>query len=397
MLASWIGFGEFMKFNTQDPDIETIYRRIVDSDYDLQPDFQRGEVWTLKKQQRLIDTVLRGWHIPPVHLVARPEGTSDVLDGQQRLTAIRDFMDGAFAIDGYIEPENKVLLPLNGLRYHQLPPSIKRNFRKFTIRIFELTDYDPDEPHELFFRLNQPTNLTEAEKRNAFIGGPRNQIKNLVKAFSETGLNKERVGFSNARMAYDDLLGRLLLTMENRSLNEKITAGRITARYRQAAEFPPDIVQDASNSVRFFLSSPMLDSSTMQIRPNKATIHTWLCLISRFGVTGGSQIEIQRFYDGVEWIEHNRWEPSVIEDNSLAAALRIFHDRSTARVADVSSVVLRDLCAAILLTRGGFWEPSAFITNIVDGALFTLDLRSASDRELYQYAHSVGWGDRWSV
>ena len=225
-----------MKFTTQDPDIETIYRRIIEADYDLQPDFQRGEVWTLKKQQRLIDTVLRGWHIPPVHLVVRPEGTSDVLDGQQRLTAIRDFIDGAFTIDGLIEPEKDDLQELHGLRFAQLPASIKRNFRKFTIRVFELTDYEPDEPHELFFRLNQPTNLTEAEKRNAFIGGPRNQIKNLVREFAEQGLSKERVGFSNARMAYDDLIGRFLLTLEIGSLGEKITAGRITARYRLPKE-----------------------------------------------------------------------------------------------------------------------------------------------------------------
>jgi hypothetical protein len=386
-----------MKFNTQDPDIETIYRRIVDADYDLQPDFQRGEVWTLKKQQRLIDTVLRGWHIPPVHLVARPEGTSDVLDGQQRLTAIRDFMDGAFAIDGNIEPEKDDLLELNGLRFSQLPPLIKRNFRKFTIRIFELTDYDPDEPHELFFRLNQPTNLTEAEKRNAFIGGPRNQIKNLVKSFSAKGLSKERVGFSNARMAYDDLLGRLLLTMENRSLNEKITAGRITARYRQTDEFPLEIVKDASDSVEFFLAMPMLENEAANIRPNKATIHTWLCLISRFGVSQSTTEEVERFYAGVEWIERNRWEPSAVEENHLAAALRIFHDRSTARVADVSSVVLRDLCAAILLSRGGFWKPNPFMDSLIHGAIATLDLRSSSDKELYQYAHSIGWGDRWSV
>ncbi|MDE8669829.1 DUF262 domain-containing protein [Pseudarthrobacter sp. H3Y2-7] len=386
-----------MKFNTQDPDIETIYRRISDADYDLQPDFQRGEVWTLKKQQRLIDTVLRGWHIPPVHLVARPEGTSDVLDGQQRLTAIRDFMDGAFSVDGFIEPEKEELLSLNGLRFQQLPPSIKRNFRKFTIRIFELTDYDPDEPHELFFRLNQPTNLTEAEKRNAFIGGPRNQIKSLVTSFSKAGLSKERIGFSNARMAYDDLLGRLMLTMENRSLTEKITAGRITARYRQADEFPNDIVDDATNAVRFILASPMLDSDVAQIRPNKATIHTWLCLVSRSGVYKAPQKEMNRFYAGVEWIERNRWEPSIVEDAKLATALRIFHDRSTARVADVSSVVLRDLCGAILLTCGGFWEPTLRTSKIVDEALFALDLRAASDRELYQYAHSVGWGESWSV
>lgn len=386
-----------MKFNTQDPDIETIYRRILDEDYDLQPDFQRGEVWTLKKQQRLIDTVLRGWHIPPVHLVARPEGTSDVLDGQQRLTAIRDFMDGAFAVDGLIEPEKKELLELNGLRYSQLPASIKRNFRKFTIRIFELTDYDPAEPHELFFRLNQPTNLTEAEKRNAFIGGPRNQIKSLVRDLSENGLSAERVGFSNARMAYDDLVGRFLLTLESQSLNEKITAGRITARYRLPVEFNSVLINDAVSAFEIFLLDPVAEAESRPIRPNKATIHTWLCLISRARISGLESEAVQRFRKGLEWIEANRWDPTVVEDERISAALRIFHDRSTARVADVSSVVLRDLCAVIILAYWGYWIPDDSIRGLIDGALTILEQRTLSDKELYQFAHTIGWGDKWSL
>ena len=199
-----------MRFEAKDPDLSTIVSRIGRGTIDLQPDFQRGEVWTKVKKQRLIDSILRRWHVPPVHLVAKGGGRFDVLDGQQRLTAVRDFISGGFTIDGRIEPRDAHLEALHGLRYSQLPEGVREEFDTYAIRIFELHDFAPEEPYELFFRLNQPTSLTEAEKRNAFVGGARNQVKELVAWAVDAGMTQERVGFSNARMSYDDVVSRYL-------------------------------------------------------------------------------------------------------------------------------------------------------------------------------------------
>src|SRR3954469_11696763 len=54
-----------MKLLPSDPDIQTIVGRIGSGDLDLQPNFQRGEVWTTSKKKKLIDSVLRDWHVPP--------------------------------------------------------------------------------------------------------------------------------------------------------------------------------------------------------------------------------------------------------------------------------------------------------------------------------------------
>ncbi len=303
-------------------------------------------------------------------------------------------MDGVFEIDGTIQPLAGELEELDGLRYGKLPDGVRRQFQKFTIRIFELTDYGPEEPHELFFRLNQPTTLTEAEKRNAFIGGPRNQIKDIVTKFSTQGLTKDRIGFSNARMAYDDLVGRLMLTLENRTLLEKITAGRITERYRVAREFLPEVVHATESSMSLLLSMPMLDGAP-QIRPNKATIHTWLCLISRFRVFDASTDEVEKFNEGISWIEEHRWNHLDIETPQTSSLLRIFHDRATARVADVSSVVLRDLCATVLLERMGFWTRPTTRQMVSDQ--FSNENRSFTDRELYVFANAYQWGETWEL
>jgi hypothetical protein len=386
-----------MRFSTQDPDIETIVRRIEENDYDLQPDFQRGDVWTPPKQKRLIDSVLRGWHIPPVHLVARAGGLSDVLDGQQRLTAIRDFLRGDFAIDGSIEPHDAEIKALHGLRYGELPDQVKKRIKRFTIRVFELTDYSPDEPHELFFRLNQPTNLTEAEKRNAFIGLPRNQVKDLVRLASAHGMTVDRVGFSNARMAYDDVLARVLATLEASSLDAKVTAARITERYRRDNGFAGEIIDAATQGLLFFLSLTELDHETKSVRPNKATVHTWLCIASQLAKTNDLNTYRDSLHDTIVSLEENRWTRPRVEHPLLGDLLVVFQDRSTARVADVSSVVIRDLIAWMILTRSRpTIEPVVEKYEIASRAWSMLtsdrDIDEKLDDQLFSFATENKWG-----
>jgi hypothetical protein len=140
-----------MRLLPSDPDIETIVSRIKSGDIDLQPDFQRGEVWSRSKKQRLVDSVLRDWHVPPIHVIEDiATRKQEVLDGQQRLVAIRDFIDGEFPLDGQIEPIDEGLLPLHGYKYRDLPDVWKRRFNQFTIRLFRIVDYRPGEPGALF-------------------------------------------------------------------------------------------------------------------------------------------------------------------------------------------------------------------------------------------------------
>lgn len=382
-----------MKFNTSDPDIETIIRRIDRNIIDLQPNFQRGEVWSTPKKQRLIDTILRGWHVPPIHLVAKDDATFDVLDGQQRLTAIRDFIKGNFAVNGNIEPNEEFLNQIHGIRYGNLPPTIKNKFDQYSIRVFELTDYKPSEPYELFFRLNQPISLTEAEKRNAFIGNARNQVKELVDWAEGSGMTSERIGFSNARMSYDDLLGRFLLTLEQHTLREKVTASKITARYRMKEPFPDDVMAVAKESLKFFLDLPMLDNQETRGKPNKATILTWLCMAAKLIREDSFDLLKFKLADTISAIERQRFMKGQNTEGESKTLITIFHDRATARVGDVTSVLLRDLCGWMFFVQ----DEGIFIQNVgfletASAALAVIRSAETTERELLGLANSNGWG-----
>ena len=62
-----------MKIETRSEKIISIFEDIEGNEIDLRPDFQRGEVWLDTQKKLLIDSIFRGWHIPPIHLVRSRE------------------------------------------------------------------------------------------------------------------------------------------------------------------------------------------------------------------------------------------------------------------------------------------------------------------------------------
>jgi hypothetical protein len=129
-----------MKLTPWEPDLRTIVDRIDRGDIDLQPDFQRQEVWATAKKKRLIDTVLRGWSIPPIHLVMTADGRLEVLDGQQRLATIRDFLHDEFSIDGRTTPTDDKILTFHGKFYSSLDTATQRGVDQYTLRCFRIRD-----------------------------------------------------------------------------------------------------------------------------------------------------------------------------------------------------------------------------------------------------------------
>ena len=341
-----------MRLTATDPELETLVRRIERGDVDLQPDFQRGEIWSLSKKKRLIDSILREWHIPPVHLVVRPNGIQEVLDGQQRLAAIRDFVRNEFAIDGHIEPIDPDIVALDKRKYRDLPENVRRQFDRFTIRTFLLTDYRPEEPGELFFRLNQISSLTSAEQRNAFYGVARDQVRSIVDYMSSQ-IGEERIGFSNKRMAYDDVVSKFLYHWEVGSIAIRTSSGELSERFRKDKAFSPSYVDRAKESVDLIFSA--YDGQKSHYRLNKAILLSLMLFVSRTDIDA-LYSDIQNFLR--HFVRSARPdelldEPDNLKEQLLREFAKVFTDRASFRVSDVSSVVARDFalwCSFLLST-----------------------------------------------
>jgi len=255
----------------------------------------------------------------------------EVLDGQQRLATIRDFLHNQFAIDGYATPPDLRIEALNGKFYRSLDPATRRNIDQYALRCFRITDYLPDEPNELFYRLNQPTMLTAGEQRNALYGPAREQLKHAVKRFEELGNDKSTIGFSNARLAYDDIFARLLYFLEIRNIGIKSTESLISERFRRRDPFPDNVVARSQRSIDLFSNARALAPSW---RFNKASLLSWLLFFARF-MEQEPVLEFMRIFSDPKTASSGK--------NFVSDAIAVFQNRASLRVTDVSSVIYRDV------------------------------------------------------
>lgn len=352
-----------MKLQRSDPEVDTLVSRIRRNELDLQPEFQRGEIWDLKRQQRLVDTVLRRWYVPAVHIVETAEGEV-VLDGQQRLAAIRSFYDDEFAIDGDIEPRSEEIARLGGLKYSQLDASTQRAIGRFVIPVITLSDYDPAEPNELFFRLNQSYNLTPPEKRNALHGIARDQVKTLVREFETAGLLAAKaIGFNNNRLAYDDIVSRACVSLELNTLRKHINNAVVEDIYRQQEGFDEEVLDALSQGGRDLFRQ--IQEAPERVKFNKGTLQTWLVYASWAPrQTGSLPNQLLSTFERLR-LAVRRGDPEALSlPRPLRSILGLYDDRASYRVTDVSSVLIRDLAIHVFSHIG-------FDTEV---GLMTMDL-----------------------
>ena len=390
-----------MKCESTDLEIETIVNRIKNEDLDLQPDFQRGEIWTLQKKQKLIDSILRGWKIPPIHVIHNNQSIDEVLDGQQRLAAIRDFYDNIICIDGKILPENSELIQLDGMHYRDLPKKWQRQFRQYSIVIIRLTEYQPEEPAELFYRLNQPTTLTSAEQRNAYIGVTRDQVKELSNKFVALGASKETIGFSNSRLAYDEIISKFCFSVETGTLKKKITSNDISIQYRQAIPFSDECIRIVAKTLEKFMEC-IIGWDDFKYSFNKATIFSWFVFIRRN--LSLSDTELKNVIGYFEFCrafikgKYKKVDQRYIEvfsslqkrNSFFEIMLNTFNQRSSMGSTDALSIIYRDIIITVF--RDMLWENE---TELIQYTINTFKELENLNYTLEKIVEKYNWGEKF--
>ena len=154
--------------------ISDLYGWIKNKELSLAPDFQRGDTWTTSAQCFFIDTLLRDLPIPPIYirLVTNPDTKTsyrEVVDGQQRLSAILKFIDGALVLD-------KRCKEYAGKTYDLLEEDEQKLFLAYQIGVEQLFGADDDTVLDIFHRINAyGLSLNRQELRHGKFQGGRYQ------------------------------------------------------------------------------------------------------------------------------------------------------------------------------------------------------------------------------
>lgn len=117
---------------------------------DLEPDYQRGNVWTLEQKVKLIDSVFRNVDIGKFVIIKREWGKNpnqpaspnltEMLDGKQRLTALLEYYTGQFKYKGKY--------------FHELNAWDRNHFKNYRVSIADINPITDEQKYRYFLKLN---------------------------------------------------------------------------------------------------------------------------------------------------------------------------------------------------------------------------------------------------
>ncbi|PJX21936.1 hypothetical protein CAP47_10000 [Psychroflexus sp. S27] len=218
---------EDIKVHAKQFSLRLVYDMIKDEDIDLSPDFQRNVVWTSNQKSRLIESVLLRIPLPMFYFAEESDGRITIVDGLQRLTTIKEFMENKFPLKGleYLDETcgGKYFTNERGKKGLD-----KKYFRWFNQTQFSVNVIDPSSPpkvkYDIFRRINTGGKpLNNQEIRNCLAGkGLRQTLRDMadLKEF-KTATN---YSIRSRRMDDQEIALRFILFRELFDKNENVEA-----------------------------------------------------------------------------------------------------------------------------------------------------------------------------
>jgi hypothetical protein len=146
---------------------EDVVRRVEDGRLILDPEFQRGFVWSGDKQSRLIESILARVPLPAFYVAEGSTGRLIAVDGGQRLTTIVRFIADALELSLPDRSE------LHGRRFTAIAPRFQNRVLDCPLR-FHIIEYSAPERarFDILARVKGGELLTRQQMRNAIYSGP---------------------------------------------------------------------------------------------------------------------------------------------------------------------------------------------------------------------------------
>lgn len=174
--------------------LAAIYDMVSHEAIDIAPHYQRRDRWSPEKQSALIESFLLNVPVPPVYLSEDEYGQYSVIDGKQRITAVRDFLGGDLKLRSL-----KKFPELEGMKFADLPVQLQNalTVRPY-IRVTTLLKQSNESlKYEVFLRLNTGGDtLKPQEIRNVAYSGPFND---LLFELSESPFLKDRLKINSEK------------------------------------------------------------------------------------------------------------------------------------------------------------------------------------------------------
>lgn len=240
---------------------------------DLSPEFQREKVWSEKKQQYFIDTILKGWGVPKLYLAVESENDYICVDGKQRLIALFLFLSNKLRLNKKFSGSD------GGKFYTNLPPTKQDIIDDYKLPIEEVRNYTEEEISELFKRLQGGSPLNSGEKLMAISG----DLKKRIKKFAIHPFFKKKAALPNKRYTHFTVCTQLVFLELNGIANLSMSSLEKMIRGNESLDNAGLAIKSKLLKVKKVLDTmeSMFPDKCNYLK-NRATIVSFYLLVSEF-------------------------------------------------------------------------------------------------------------------
>jgi hypothetical protein len=262
------------------------------NDLVINRDYQRGSrLWPSGPRSYFIDTILNGFPFPKMYFYEHLDRTTrrtrrEIVDGQQRITAITDFLSDKYAL-------TSVSRQFSGKKYSDLSDDDQNSFLMYSVPVDVILNAEKSDILEMFRRMNSYTlPLNDAEKRHSSFQGPfkwfiTRKAAQLYPIFSEFGIFTDR---QIVRMDDAELLVEVVLSMKIGITSSSNTVlSKIYEDYEQEFPYEDDYAQKIDECFDFIASNLGELRGGMLMKPY--AIHSLCCALlhNKYGIPGGQE------------------------------------------------------------------------------------------------------------
>jgi hypothetical protein len=266
--------------------IDKIYRRR--DRYEI-PDWQRGEVWSRERKQTLIDSILRGWKLPKFYFLRLSDDEFEVVDGQQRLSAIFEFFSNEL-------PLSKNAAKKFGAEYYKnLPTRHADTFDDFEIEFDLIDDTNEKDLKEFFQRLQQGLPLTSSEKLNSV----HSKLRDFCRKIAEHRFLAEKVLSSNKRYGHFDIVAKVA-AIEIEGLDVGLRYDELKVVFENQASF--SAASNVGKRIKGALEhlDLVFRADNVPLLRNRSIVQSFITLVCRIldgGKAAGSEKRLRYFFE----------------------------------------------------------------------------------------------------
>ncbi|QSO48353.1 DUF262 domain-containing protein [Alicyclobacillus mengziensis] len=172
---------------------------------------RKRNIWDETRQSKLIHSILAGFLIPNLS-GSRGETMLHILDGNQRLSSIFDYIDGKYKLVGVPNVDG---VELKGKKFEKLTHDLKQRILDYKFEIDVIEDATQEEMEEQFYRLNNGVPIRPIELIRADLG---DSVLKFVERISSLPFFDKKVNLSKTakrRFVDQELVLQILLLVQH--------------------------------------------------------------------------------------------------------------------------------------------------------------------------------------